>query len=241
MSNFSTLFFPVSVTLTNFKYDDNWNSVYTTTKANSGKWESTYTSFNTNSAKYDSVYTTTNSNSGKWESNYTTTNSNSGKWESNYTSFNSNSASYDSVFTTTNSNSANWNSAYAYTSTYPLLTAMKVSGINLGSTAFISAFTVPAGKVFIATGLTIVFDSGVFTNLVAGSIRLTKNSLINTANRVIADLNIGILTFPANSLLRRSSINDNNATGQPGEVIQIVMNGVVTAYTATVIIEGVLY
>jgi len=199
MSNFSTLFFPVSVTLTNFKYDDNWNSVYTTTKANSAKWESNYTSFNTNSA------------------------------------------SYDSVFTTTNSNSANWNSAYAYTSTYPLLTAMKVSGINLGSSAFINAFTVPAGKIFIATGLTVVFDSGAFTNLVAGSIRLTKNSLINTANRIIADLNIGALAFPSNSLLRRSSINDNNATGQPGEVIQIVMNGAVTAYTATVIIEGVLY
>jgi hypothetical protein len=116
-----------------------------------------------------------------------------------------------------------------------------VSGINLGSSAFINAFTVPAGKIFIATGLTVVFDSGAFTNLVAGSIRLTKNSLINTANRIIADLNIGALAFPSNSLLRRSSINDNNATGQPGEVIQIVMNGAVTAYTATVIIEGVLY
>jgi hypothetical protein len=185
MSNFSTLFFPVSVTLTNFKYDDNWNSVYTTTKANSANW--------------------------------------------------------DSVYTTTKANSANWDSAYAYTSTYPLLTAMKVSGINLGSTAFINAFTVPAGKVFIATGLTVVFDSGALTNLVAGSIRLTKGSAISSANRIIADLNIGALTFPSNSLLRRSSINDNNATGQPGEVIQIVMNGAVTAYTATVIIEGVLY
>ena len=118
---------------------------------------------------------------------------------------------------------------------------MKVSGVNLGSTAFVNALTVPAGRIFIATGLTVVFDNGAFTNLVAGSIRLTKNSVINTANRIIADLNIGILTFASNSLLRRSSINDNNATGQPGEVIQIAMNGATTAYTATVIIEGVLY
>ena len=63
----------------------------------------------------------------------------------------------------------------------------------------------------------------------------------NSANRIMSDLSIGNATFPSNSLLRRSSINDNNATGQPGDVVQIVMNGATSTYTATVIIEGVLY
>ena len=92
-----------------------------------------------------------------------------------------------------------------------------------------------------ATGLAVIFDSGAFVNGTAGAIRLTKNSITNAANRIMSDLNIGIASFPLNSLLRRSSINDNNATGQPGDVIQIIMNGPTTAYTATVIVEGVLY
>jgi hypothetical protein len=86
-----------------------------------------------------------------------------------------------------------------------------------------------------------VFDSGQFVNATAGALRLTKNSELNSANRIMSDLSIGSVTFPSNSLLRRSSINDNNATGQPGDAVQILMNGATTAYTATVIIEGVLY
>jgi len=218
-----------------------WDSNWTTTNTNSGKWDSNYTSFNSNSAKYDSNWTTTNTNSGKWDSVYTSFNSNSAKYDSNYTSFNSNSAKYDSNWTTTNSNSANWNSAYNYTSTYPLLTALKITNINLGSSSYINAFTIPAGKIFMATGLAVIFDSGAFVNGTAGAIRLTKNSITNAANRIMSDLNIGIASFSLNSLLRRSSINDNNATGQPGDVIQIIMNGPTTAYTATVIVEGVLY
>jgi hypothetical protein len=209
------------------KTSQDWASNWTTTNTNSGKWDSVYTSFNSNSAKYDS--------------NYTSFNTNSAKYDSNYTSFNTNSAKYDSNWTTTNSNSANWNSAYSYTSTYPLLTALKIPNINLGSSSYINAFTIPAGKIFMATGLAVIFDSGAFANGTAGAIRLTKNSITNAANRIMSDLNIGIASFPLNSLLRRSSINDNNATGQSGEVIQIIMNGPTTAYTATVIVEGVLY
>jgi hypothetical protein len=92
-----------------------------------------------------------------------------------------------------------------------------------------------------ATGLAVIFDSGQFINGTAGAIRLTKGGVINQANRIMSDLNIGATTYAANSLLRRSSINDNNTTGQPGETIQIVMNPATTTYTATVIIEGVLF
>ena len=233
-----------------------WNSNYTTTNTNSGKWGSVYTSFNTNSAKYDSNYTTFNANSGKYDSNYTTTNANSGNWgsvytsfntnsakyDSNYTTFNANSGNYDSNYTTTSTNSANWNSSYAYTSTYPLLTAMKITGINLGSTGFTNAFAVPADKIFVATGLTVVFDSGTsFVNAIAGAIRLTRNGIISGVNRVMTDLNIGIATYANNTMLRRGSINDNNVAAQSGETVQIAMNPATTSYTATVIIEGILY
>ena len=111
----------------------------------------------------------------------------------------------------------------------------------MGSSSYINAFTIPAGKIFFATGVTVIFDNGNFTNSTAGAIRLTKNGIVNAANRIMSDLNIAVNTYLSNSLLRRSSINDNNATGQPGEVIQIIMNGPTSAYTATVIIEGALY
>ena len=197
--------------------------------------------------------------SGSWNSNYTTTNSNSASWSQAYTNLISNSAAYlsgvdisllattsgswNSNYTTTNSNSANWNAAYAYasTSTYPLLTALKISNVNLGSASFTNAFTVPAGRIFMATGIAVIFDSGVFANLTAGSIRLTRNNVINSANRIIADLNIGIATYSNNTLLRRGSINDNVNTAQSGETVQIAMNTLTTAYTATVITEGFLY
>ena len=152
-----------------------------------------------------------------------------------------NSNQWNSNYTTTNTNSGKWNAAYAYTSTFPLLTAMKITGINLGSTGFTNAFAVPAGKIFVATGLTVVFDNGTFINTLAGAIRLTRNNVQNPANRIMNDLTIGISTFAANTMLRRSSNNDNNAVAQAGETVQIAMNVVSTAYTATVLIEGVLY
>lgn len=151
------------------------------------------------------------------------------------------SGSWNSNYTTTSTSSANWNAAYAYATTYPLLTAIKTSNISLSSTSYTNVFTVPAGRVFIATGLTVIFDSGIFTNLSAGSIRLTRNNVINSANRIIADLNIGIATYSNNTLLRRGSINDNVNAAQSGETVQIAMNTLTTAYTASVITEGILY
>lgn len=78
MSNFSTLFFPVSVTLTNYKdsaiWDQtssvviansaSWNSAYTTTKANSATWDSTSTVVQQDSAFFvqPSVFTITTTN-----------------------------------------------------------------------------------------------------------------------------------------------------------------------------------
>jgi hypothetical protein len=118
---------------------------------------------------------------------------------------------------------------------------MRVTGIDLGSTAFTNAFAVPTGRVFVATSLTVVFDSGTYTNAIAGSIRLTRNSVVNVANRILADLNIGIATYNNNTLLRKTSNNDNTNAAQAGEIVQVAMNTVATAYTATVIIEGVLY
>ena len=206
-----------------------WNSNYSTTNANSANWSEAYTNLVSNSAAYLSAV------------DISLLAAASASWNSNYTSFNSNSARYDSNWTTTNTNSANWNSAYAYTSTYPLLTALKISGIALGSAAFTNAFTVPAGRSFIATGITVIFDSGIFTNAIAGTIRLTRNNVINSVNRIIADLTIGIATYANNTLLRRSSINDNTNVAQAGETVQIAMNTLTTAYTATVITEGVLY
>ena len=192
-------------------------TISTNAHKTSQEWSEAYTNLISNSAAYLS---------GVDISLLATT---SGSWNSNYT--------------TTNSNSANWNAAYAYasTSTYPLLTALKISNVNLGSASFTNAFTVPAGRIFMATGIAVIFDSGVFTNLSAGSIRLTRNNVINSANRIIADLNIGIATYSNNTLLRRGSINDNVNTAQSGETVQIAMNTLTTAYTATVITEGFLY
>ena len=159
-----------------------------------------------------------------------------------YTSAKANSATWDSVYTSTKAKSANWDAAYTYASTYPLIVTAKVTGINLGgATTYTTAYTVPTGKIFVATGLTVVFDSGTFTNITPGAIRLTRGSIVNPTNKIMNDLNIGATTYAANTLLRRSSINDNNATGQSGDIIQIVQNPPTTAYTATVIIEGVLY
>ena len=119
---------------------------------------------------------------------------------------------------------------------------MKITGINLGSTGFTNAFAVPADKIFVATGLTVVFDSGTsFVNVIAGAIRLTRNGVISGVNRVMTDLNIGIATYANNTMLRRGSINDNNVAAQSGETVQIAMNPATTSYTATVIIEGILY
>ena len=39
----------------------------------------------------------------------------------------------------------------------------------------------------------------------------------------------------------KRACGDNNAAAQSGETVQIAMNPVTTPYTATVIIEGVLY
>jgi hypothetical protein len=142
---------------------------------------------------------------------------------------------------TPNGNSDNWNAAYTQATTYPQITAMRFPNIDLSNAGYINAFTVPTGRGFVATGLTVIFDSGVYTNAIAGSIRLTRNSVTNTANRITADLNIGIATYNDFTLLRRSSINDNVVAAQAGEIVQIVMSIPTTAYVADVLIEGVLY
>jgi len=189
------------------------------------------------------ISTNAHKTSQEWSEAYTNLISNSAAYLSgaDISLLASTSGSWNSNYTTTNSNSANWNAAYAYASTYPLLTALKISNVNLGSASFTNAFTVPAGRIFMATGIAVIFDSGVFTNLIAGSIRLTRNNSTNSVNRIIADLNIGAATYSNNTLLRRGSINDNVNTAQPGEIVQIAMNTLTTAYTASVITEGVLY
>jgi hypothetical protein len=70
---------------------------------------------------------------------------------------------------------------------------------------------------------------------------LTRNNVVNAANRIMNDLNIGIATYNNNTILRRTSNNDNTNVAQAGETVQIAMNVVTTPYTATVIIEGILY
>jgi hypothetical protein len=142
---------------------------------------------------------------------------------------------------TPNGNSDNWNAAYTQATTYPQITAMRFPNINLSNAGYINTFTVPTGRGFVATGLTVIFDSGVYNNAIAGSIRLTRGSVTNTANRITADLNIGIATYNDFTLLRRSSINDNVVAAQAGEIVQIVMSTSTTAYVADVLIEGVLY
>jgi hypothetical protein len=80
---------------------------------NADSWDSVYTTTNANSANWDGVYTTTNANSAIWSDTFTTTNANSANWSDTFTTTNANSANWDSVYTTTNANSANWD--YAFT------------------------------------------------------------------------------------------------------------------------------
>jgi hypothetical protein len=87
-----------------------WNSVYTTTRANSAVWQgsadaqvqelsgilqSTYTTVNSNSAtSWNYQGTDLKDLSGNWQTTYTTVSSLSSRWDEVYTSYNQNSADY---------------------------------------------------------------------------------------------------------------------------------------------------
>jgi len=84
-----------------FNYRANWNSVYSTTNANSAIWGTGGATISANLGQIPVL-------SASWNSVYSTTNTNSAGWNSVYTTINNNSSKYESVYSTTNTNSAGW-------------------------------------------------------------------------------------------------------------------------------------
>ena len=148
--------------------------------------------------------------------------------------------------TASGGNSNQWNTAYAFTTNLPLVTAFRVPNIALGTQANYPAagfYTVPAGRVFVCTSLSILFDSGSFSN---GGTQINTRVIVNsgttTTSSTTPQLSIAAsTTFNASTLRKLSwSGSDNFLYGQPGDTLHVRIFQSGTAYTATALVEGVL-
>jgi len=179
------------------------------------------------SERWDSVYSTVKSLSDTWEESVyiTPLQVASASWDSVYSNVRTNSASWDSVYSTVNSIS----------SIIPDPATTICTQIGVGTTALSSIdflntssaqllYTVPAGKVFLATDFSIIIDA------VAGG-------------------NVGDTSLPAFRLYRSDTLTNaaNQVTNQlslttPGTLITINryyrIGGSVTASNGTALVSG---
>jgi hypothetical protein len=113
MSNFSSLLFPLSVTITNYPPDDKINSVFSTVQSNSSlNWEYQGSDIKALTGDWiggNAAYTNLVSNSASYLSGFDLSFlSVSGNWDSVYSIVNTNSSTWDSVYTTVLNESASW-------------------------------------------------------------------------------------------------------------------------------------
>jgi len=92
---------------------DNFNSLQSTTTANSGYWTTSYNTVCSNSANWNNNYIIFSNISSEYSSN-------SGNWNNAYTTVSTYSAGWDKtpIITTLTANSSNWDSAYTSLTTY---------------------------------------------------------------------------------------------------------------------------
>jgi len=192
---------------------ERWDSVYSTVKSLSDTWEeSVYiTPLQVASASWDSVYSNVRTNSASWDSVYSNVRTNSASWDSVYSTVNSISSIIPDPATT-------------------ICTQIGVGTTALSSIDFLNTssaqllYTVPAGKVFLATDFSIIIDA------VAGG-------------------NVGDTSLPAFRLYRSDTLTNaaNQVTNQlslttPGTLITINryyrIGGSVTASNGTALVSG---
>ena len=184
---------------------ERWDSVYSTVKSLSDTWEeSVYiTPLQVASGSWDSVYNNVNSNSASWDSVYSSVRTSSAGWEATESKMYASSASWDSVYSTVNSissiipNPATTISAQIGVGTTAL---SSIDFLNTSSAQLL--YTVPAGKVFLATDFSIIIDAVAGGNANDTSLPIFRlyrsDTLTNAANQVTNQLT---LTSPTSVLI----------------------------------------
>ena len=141
-------------------------------------------------------------------------------------------------------NSNQWNTAYAFTTNSPLVTSFLVPNIPLGTVGNYPVggfYTVPAGKKFVATNLSILFDNGNFTN---GGTAVNVRGIINNANAntITPQLQIAASTVFSTNTLRRVvwTGSDNFLYAVAGDYVQVRISQAGAAYTASALVDGLI-
>ena len=180
-----------------------WDSVYSSVRTSSASWDSVYNNVNSNSASWDSVYSNVRTSSASWDSVYSNVRTGSAGWEATESKMYASSASWDSVYSTVNSIS----------SIIPDPATTICAQIGVGTTALSSIdflntssaqllYTVPAGKVFLATDFSIIIDAVAGGNANDTSLPIFRlyrsDTLTNAANQVTNQLT---LTSPTSVLI----------------------------------------
>jgi hypothetical protein len=154
--------------------------------------------------------------------------------------------SSNGVITVAGGTSDQWNTAYAFTTNIPLVTAFKVPNISLGTQGNYTPqgfYTIPTGRMFVVTSLSVLFDTGQYVN--GGTpvnTRVVVNSGTVAASFATPQLQIAAsTTFAANSLRKTSwTGSDTFLYAVAGDTLHFRVAQAGTAYTATALVEGVL-
>ena len=184
---------------------ERWDSVYSTVKSLSDTWEeSVYiTPLQVASGSWDSVYNNVNSNSASWDSVYSSVRTSSAGWEATESKMYASSASWDSVYSTVNSISSIIPDPATTISSQIAVGITALSSIDFLNTSSAQLlYTVPAGKVFLATDFSIIIDAVAGGNANDTSLPIFRlyrsDTLTNAANQVTNQLT---LTSPTSVLI----------------------------------------
>ena len=170
---------------------DTWEeSVYITPlQVASGSWDSVYNNVNSNSASWDSVYSSVRTSSAGWEATESKMYASSASWDSVYSTVNSISSIIPDPATTISSQIA-----------VGITALSSIDFLNTSSAQLL--YTVPAGKVFLATDFSIIIDAVAGGNANDTSLPIFRlyrsDTLTNAANQVTNQLT---LTSPTSVLI----------------------------------------